>query len=107
MSWRNVFADLNRKTAADHWIQRQREIVLRLPRWLTGTSIVTALSFGVWCVYGTHFLYRPLYRLYEDPVYAGLATIGLPLFGVIVALYGIARLLKPHPPSSLPNARVR
>lgn len=94
------------KTKLDVWIQKQRAIALRLPRWLVGTSVVVTLTFGIWCVVYQRGLWRPAMSLVEDPVYAALFTAVLPLFPVMIALWVIAKIVKPNEPSNLPTARV-
>lgn len=96
------------KTELDHWIHRQRTIALRLPRWLVGTSIVSTLAFGVWCVVYHRGLWHPMMWLADgDPVYATLTTAVLPVFPTLIALYVLARILMPKAPSNLPPARVK
>jgi hypothetical protein len=96
------------RSKIDHWIQRQREIVTRLPKWLVGTSVVSSLALGVWCaVYdkGLMTIFRPLYA--TRPGFAHIATAAFTMIPVLVVLYVIARIVKPKPASNLPDARVR
>lgn len=95
------------RSPIDLWIQRQREIVLRLPKWLVGTWTISSLGLGVWCAIENHGLMPLLRHLYRDPVYAGLGTVSLTVLPLLVVLYGIARVLRPRPPSNLPEAHVR
>ena len=96
------------RTKIDHAIQRQRELVLRLPRWLVGTSLISSCALGVWCaVYdqGLMKLFGPLYA--TRPGFAHIATVAFTMIPCMLALYVIARLVKPKPPSNLPDARLR
>ncbi|HEY4183281.1 MAG TPA: hypothetical protein VGM90_40940 [Kofleriaceae bacterium] len=101
-------ADAMPKSELDHWLHRQRAVALRLPRWLVGTSIVSTLAFGVWCVVYHHGLWRPMMWLSDgDTFYAALTTAVLPVFPTVIVLYVLARVLTPHEPSNLPTARVK
>ena len=95
------------KSKLDLWIQKQREYVLRLPRWLVGTWTVSSFAFAIWCIVYDRGWKPVLDRLDARPGYAEIGTVGLTVLPLMVVLYGIARLLAPPPPTNLPNARIR
>lgn len=96
------------RTKIDHAIQRQREFVLRLPKWLVGTTFVSSFALGVWCAVYDRGLMTLLGPLYETrPGFAHLATVVLTMFPFVIALYVIGRIVKPKPASNLPDARAR
>jgi hypothetical protein len=94
------------KTKLDVWAQRHREFVLRLPRWLVGTSLISSLALGVWCAIYDRGLMPLLRHLYSREL-ASLATVVLTTLPCMLVLYGIARLVRPRPTSNLPDARLR
>jgi hypothetical protein len=100
------------RTRADAWIRDQRAVVLRLPRWLVGSAVVASFALGVeWMVTGSgpapwfaHFFQdTPAW----GPAVAMLATVALPVQICVIALYVVARIVRPPPPSNLPGARVQ
>ncbi len=92
----------------DHWIKRQREYVLRLPKWLVGTWTVSVVAFSVWCVVYDKGLMPPLSRFYgRNPAYAVTGTIAFTTLAGLALLYGLARLIRPPAPTNLPPARTR
>jgi hypothetical protein len=96
------------KGKLDQAIQRQRQLVLRLPKWLVGTSLISSCALGVWCaIYdrGLMKVLRPLYA--TQPGFAHIATVVFTMVPCMLALYAIARIVKPKPPSNLPDARIR
>lgn len=95
------------KTKVDIWIQKQREYVLRLPKWLVGTWTISSFAFAIWCVVYNHGVMPVVSGHYRTPVSAAVVTIGLTVLPLMVVLYVIARLLKPPAPTNLPSARVR
>jgi len=95
------------KTKIDLWIQRHREYVLRLPRWLVGTSVISSIALGVWCAIYDHGLMRVMSYVYRTEGYAAMATVAFTVLPCLLLLYGIARVVKPPPPTNLPSARVR
>jgi hypothetical protein len=95
------------KTKLDIWVQKQREYVLRLPKWLVGTWTVSSFAFAIWCaVYNRGFM-SLVSGLYRTPGYDEVFAICLTVIPLFIVLYGIARLLKPPAPTNLPSARVR
>ena len=95
------------KTKLDLWIARHREYVLRLPRWLVGTSVISSVALGVWCAIYDHGLMGLASRIYKTPGYAALVTVAFTVMPCLIILYGIARIVKPPPPTNLPPARLR
>ena len=96
---------LNERRPIDHWIARQREIVMRLPRWLVGSTVFGALALGIYWAVTDRGMSRWLAFLpFPQGGYRGLATIALTAWPVLIALDVVARLLRPRPPSNLPPA---
>ena len=95
------------KTKLDVWVQRHREFVLRLPRWLVGTSLISSLALGVWCAIYDRGLMPLMRRLYTREDGLDGHDRASPRLPCMLVLYGIARLVRPLPPSNLPDARVR
>jgi len=94
------------KTKFDIWMQAQRAYVLRLPKWLVGTWVVSSMAFAVWCIVYNKCLMPVVSRIYNDPVYRAIMTFGLTWIPLLVVLYVIARLIKPPAPTNLPSARI-
>lgn len=90
---------------ADHWFWRQRAIVLRLPDWLVGTSVISSLAFGVWCIVYQRGVWNPM-RSFLDPIGAAVTTVVLSVYPTFFALRLIAAFVKPRPSSELPVATV-
>ncbi len=102
MSWKSRFP----RTPIDDAIARQREIVLRLPRWLVGSMLAGTLALGIYWAATRTGLWRIVTAIIDDDVLATLATATLPLYPVLIGLYIVARLRGPRPPPSVPPARV-
>jgi hypothetical protein len=94
------------KTKIDIWIQKQRAYVLRLPKWLVGTWTVSSVAFGVWCVVYNRGWMPVMSGVYRTPGFDEMMAIGLTVIPLLIVLYGIARVIKPPPPTNLPSARI-
>lgn len=96
------------RSKIDHVMQRQRDLVLRLPKWLVGTTVVSSVALGVWCAVYDRGLMKVLGPLYATrPGFAHIGTVVFTMFPFLIALYVIARIVRPKPPSNLPDARAR
>jgi hypothetical protein len=96
------------RTAIDHWIQRHAEYVRRLPKWLVGSVIVGAFALGIsWSATGSGPMRWAVGLYGESSAFPYLVTTMSPVLIAMIALYVLARVLRPKPPSSLPTARAR
>jgi hypothetical protein len=94
------------RTKVDLWMQRQREYVLRLPKWLVGTWVVSSLAFAIWCLVYNRGL-TPL--IWDDTTNEGglvLFIVGLTFLLLMIPLYVIARIVRPPARTNLPDARI-
>jgi hypothetical protein len=91
----------------DSGLARQIEIVGRLPRWLAGSVLMASLALGVYWVATRGAVMRAIDRTFDDTFLAAMCTIVTPVIAAMVALYVIARLMKPRHRSldGLPDAR--
>jgi hypothetical protein len=96
-------------TLTDEWLAHQRAIVLRLPRWLVGSALIASLALGIeWALTTSgpapvlvHFIGGSA----RGDAVAALGTATAPVV-CMIALYVVARVVRPKAPSNLPAARV-
>ena len=97
-------------TPADEWLAHQRATVLRLPRWLVGSALIASLALGIeWALTTSgpapvlvHFIGGSA----RGDAVAALGTVTAPVVVCMIALYVVARVVRPKAPSNLPAARV-
>jgi hypothetical protein len=97
-------------TTADEWLARQRAIVLRLPRWLVGSALLASVALGIEWALATSgpapVLVHVIGGSPRGDTVAALGTVTAPVVVCMIALYAIARIVRPRPATNLPNARV-
>src|SRR5262245_62433279 len=84
------------RTAIDHWLMKQREIVLRLPQWLIGSTLVGATALGIAWAVTRRGLWPAFAWLFEDEVWAFMGTVAFTIWPMMIALYVVARFMPPR-----------